>query len=1201
MRIYRLSAYAMLSLFAIAVTIPSVLLASAYSSTASQWIVSAAKPWLPDSISFSQFNGRLAGPMSIEELAINTDNVTAKVTEVSLDWFPSRLFNSELAVSKLAINAAQVRLKNNNPSTSEPSEKSNLEAINIQLPIAISVQDLQVKQSWLAIGDATEQQLSLHSRLALTQNGELTIDDFTASHKYADLSLQANAALRYPFANQLTAKLDLHSPDYPMTHISVETDGDLQSQSGQLVVANSANINAEFSLKDLASEASWQVNADTDTNLTPWLNAFGITLDAPLELDGTIKANGKAANSIKLQPQLSVTHSLSSIANGQPIQALIEGQVQWQDQQLSLTDLSVTGQQQLSGQLTTNGVIHLAQTTKIDLTTELNSLALDGYSSTGRWQVTGPLHNLNINGETTTQQAQLPPITLAAQAQLTDTSLAVSQLRLAGPEEFGFVSGTANVNWQDKVTVSTDVDGTLWDKPLTLDTQLTLDRPYLHIDAANIRWQDNTIKASGALRPGSQLTLALTLPQLSKLPLQQFLVVPVAGDVKLEANVEGDLTNWWINSTLSSEQLSVNEQRFEQTQLAFTGSMAQQQLQLSSTTPHGKLTLASQSRIDDSTLTASLDQLEFRPLGGIAPISLVHANDNASKITFNWNDLRLHTDKICFQQQSLNHPSCLQAQYDEQAKQTLVSIELPAVNLNEVNRLLRMSTVTLDGELSSSLQASLELQKGKINRIDGFIDADGLTLYQGDDSMQFDTLRVDIATKDTISATLTANSDTFNTDISGQVDVEQLAADATLSGDIKAELGDLRFLQVISNQIGQAEGSAGFNVKLSGTLAQANIKPKANIHLNRLLITETGTLLTDVNLSITNDSAQSALYQVDGQGRIGEGQFNLAGDFDLDLQEFDLSLKGNELAFIDTPDLSVAVSPDLTVTVADKTIDVTGDIQIPTAYITPPQMRGVVTPSQDVVIKQQSKEKAVAYKSNADITVSLGDNVNVTAYGFSGQLQGSLNIVQQDASPARGNGQIGVKSGTYEVYGQELTIDKGELVYNGGPLTNPGLNLQVVRKLPKQANNPERVGATVSGTLQNPALDFFSEPTMPDASVLSYLVFGRAPNSTSESSNLELQAALLLTGDMTSAFTENIKDTFGFDEVAIDSETSDVNDTSLYIGKYLTPRLYIKYGIGLVESTSSLFLRYQLTDKLWLESSSSAEKQSGDLIYSVEK
>ena len=114
-------------------------------------------------------------------------------------------------------------------------------------------------------------------------------------------------------------------------------------------------------------------------------------------------------------------------------------------------------------------------------------------------------------------------------------------------------------------------------------------------------------------------------------------------------------------------------------------------------------------------------------------------------------------------------------------------------------------------------------------------------------------------------------------------------------------------------------------------------------------------------------------------------------------------------------------------------------------------------------------------------------------------------------------------------------------------------------------------------------------------------MFGRAPNSPSESSNLELQAALLLTGDMTDSFTQGLKDTFGFDEVAIDSATSDVNDTSLYIGKYLTPRLYIKYGIGLVESTSSFFLRYQLTDHLWLESTSSTESQGGDLIYSIEK
>ena len=119
--------------------------------------------------------------------------------------------------------------------------------------------------------------------------------------------------------------------------------------------------------------------------------------------------------------------------------------------------------------------------------------------------------------------------------------------------------------------------------------------------------------------------------------------------------------------------------------------------------------------------------------------------------------------------------------------------------------------------------------------------------------------------------------------------------------------------------------------------------------------------------------------------------------------------------------------------------------------------------------------------------------------------------------------------------------------------------------------------------------------------MLSYLLFGRGPSSNSESQNLELQAALLVGGKTTGALTQSLKDTFSLDEVAIDSETSDVNDTSLYIGKYLSPNLYIKYGIGLIESTSSFYLRYRFTDNLWFDSTSSTESQGADIIYSIER
>ena len=82
-------------------------------------------------------------------------------------------------------------------------------------------------------------------------------------------------------------------------------------------------------------------------------------------------------------------------------------------------------------------------------------------------------------------------------------------------------------------------------------------------------------------------------------------------------------------------------------------------------------------------------------------------------------------------------------------------------------------------------------------------------------------------------------------------------------------------------------------------------------------------------------------------------------------------------------------------------------------------------------------------------------------------------------------------SGTYEGYGQKLTIERGILAFNG-PLDNPQLNVLALRK-----GLPVEAGVEILGTTTRPRVRLVSSPDVPEPEKLSWLVLGRGASDAS--------------------------------------------------------------------------------------------------------
>ncbi|MGB7215188.1 MAG: translocation/assembly module TamB domain-containing protein, partial [Gammaproteobacteria bacterium] len=314
-----------------------------------------------------------------------------------------------------------------------------------------------------------------------------------------------------------------------------------------------------------------------------------------------------------------------------------------------------------------------------------------------------------------------------------------------------------------------------------------------------------------------------------------------------------------------------------------------------------------------------------------------------------------------------------------------------------------------------------------------------------------------------------------------------------------------------------------------------------------------------------------------------------------------LDVRGEDFELFDTPDARVWVSPDLRLDLLPDRLQLTGRVTMPRARFTPRgAIEGAVTVSEDQVIVDAEETRGPAFTRPfyARVELTLGDDVHFDGFGLKGRLAGALEVVEVPQEPVTGSGEVRVESGTYEAYGQTLEVRTGRLLFAGGALSRPGIDIEAVRRPAEDI----LVGARVRGTLARPELSVFSEPSMPRQEQLSYLLLGRPLEraSTSESSALT-QAAVALGLRGGNFVSERLNETLGFDEFGIQSQAAETSSASFVIGKYLTPSLYVSYGVGLFEPVNTLRLRYTISSRWRLVTESSSVASGGDLIYHIER
>ncbi len=438
----------------------------------------------------------------------------------------------------------------------------------------------------------------------------------------------------------------------------------------------------------------------------------------------------------------------------------------------------------------------------------------------------------------------------------------------------------------------------------------------------------------------------------------------------------------------------------------------------------------------------------------------------------------------------------------------------------------------------------------------------------------------------------------------GQLSIS--GAQQALAGQLDLHLNNLAFVELLSNEVASVKGSLNGSFRFAGTLQQPVLTGQAAAADFAAEVPSVGLKLSQGQLTVSTSDARQ--FDINGKVSSGKGLLNISGHAGIGAgAQTALSLKGSQFTAADIPAARVVVSPDLTVQQDAKGIRIGGSLAIDSADVNVEKLpgAGATQASPDVVVvdEKQQQEAASRLPISALVKVDLGHKTHVIGMGLNGRVSGMLTVSEQPGRSTTAQGQLAV-DGTYRAYGQNLQIQRGQLLFASTPIDNPGLNIRAIRKLNPNATIDEgqEVGLYIVGTAQRPILTVFSNPVMEQSDALSYLITGKPLSEVKGGEGSMVSAAAQALGSATGdLLAKSIGSKLGIDDIGVSSNEALGGSSAFTVGKYLSPRLYLSYGVGLFEPGQVMTLRYRLSRRWSFEAQQATEFSRASLNYRIEK
>lgn len=1187
-----------------------------------------------------QESGRLVGPIGLGRLRWSDGATVVEASGVRVEHRFWPLLTGELSVQRVTIDRLRIQLPPPTEPAPPPTPPSQW---SLALPALDLPGDLQLASLTIAALELDDAQSTalLRGQASLSElsivDGRISLGDLQAqADDIGRLQLVADVDSARQWNGQLRLQAELAQGE--VRQLSVNGQGNLERYQLEVQSSGALTASAEIALAALATAPAWQLRAEGERAGGEGA-ALSFAVDGSGEramgsLNGQVRHGEQQIELRTLQGGYADDQRLlvdsAEVALTGPLSLQLTAHGQWPladsapngELQLGWIDLvladaqsplrSAQGQLQLSGR---------TEDYALELQAELARAADDpalSASGTLTLQAGGDLQRLqnllarldsNFGRIEIDGQLQFDP--LLAEVDLLTSGLDTGVLLPDWPGELGLRGHARVASEGEQLAAGLRIDelsGLLREAALQGAGELAWVESQLPSGELRLDWGGNELAYSRSA--GADGRLLLQLEQLSL--LQADLRGSVRGGLSMPARLDdwrqasGELVLRELRlAQLEVERLALRRGEGIDQALAVQGQGLQAagqsidslqarlqpgerwELQLEADGPQLDLRLAASAGQQEGTWSGQLRDLQFSH-GDYPALQL----DQAS--SWRWategsaledSCLVVREGRICLQ---LSHAPDSGLQLDGR---------FDALQLAWLEPLWVDTPARLSGELSGSLQGRWDGER--LLQLDGQLEMPALAISvpspDGDDERleRVAALRLDLGAAVEQTEAQPGQQATLTLDFAEQgllrvrAQGDALADEPGWTIGLHSEGLALQLLEGMHPELIAPRGRLSADLRLYQRQAQWASEGQLALREAALELPAAGLQLRE--LAVALQATPSGVFEISGSGRSGDGQFQLSGSYPLDPQaDARLSVQGENVQVVNLPIARMAISPDLQVERRDGLLRASGSVRIPSALIDLARFEPSVKASSDVVVVDDPPaEEGLPLKVRADIQVQMGESVRLKGFGLDGRLSGALGVRERPGRPTTGRGELNV-TGAFRAYGQDLTIKRGKLLFSGGPLANPGLDLLAIREV-----NAIEAGVRVRGAADNPELSVYSDPPMDQAEAFSYLVLGRPLNAASGDDTQQLGAAAAALGSVGGSLIASKLGNNGSGlSVGVES-SADLGGAALTVGRFITPDIYFGVGQSLFEQIQVAILRYRLTSRFELEALSGRELKAG--------
>ncbi len=435
--------------------------------------------------------------------------------------------------------------------------------------------------------------------------------------------------------------------------------------------------------------------------------------------------------------------------------------------------------------------------------------------------------------------------------------------------------------------------------------------------------------------------------------------------------------------------------------------------------------------------------------------------------------------------------------------------------------------------------------------------------------------------------------------------------DTPLSGEVIAHIKDLKWIDSLLDGSVNTSGQLQVQSAIKGTLNQPDFTGNVSGTQLSIVLLKYGINLQQGNLDANFYQSNLNIDRLhfvtphepppvdrllkDLKLNNTSGSLTITGKIGLVGNESYLDLKINQLPLAHKTDYWIIASGSGQARFHKNSLSVTGNLAADAGLLSqPPQDRPEL--SDDIIFVNSPNNTQKKLSLLMDVNLNLGKKFYLRASGLEGRLAGQLQIQNDKNNTLKVNGAIAAQDTTFKAYGQNLTVQRGIVSFQG-PLDDPELDILAVRE-----DLPVEAGVEIMGSVRHPQVKLVSTPNVPDTEKLSWIVLGRKPDAGGLDTSVLLSAAGSILGGQSGAeITNQISKALGVDEISFrQASGGSLSGQIGVVGKRISSRIYLSYERSMTTTTMGITkLTYNLTPKITVVTQA-GEDSAIDLFYTFQ-